>query len=89
MYAEEIHTVYECTVYSEQQQNNTQSGKRDLLSGFPEKYSVNSPTTHTSIRENKMTLHKCQVAQANPLLCEHSHKMKGERPFFPCATGTT
>lgn len=30
----------------------------------------NSPTTDTSITENKMTRYKCQDAQVNPLLCE-------------------
>lgn len=35
-------------------------------------YNVESPTTDTSITENKMTLHKCQDTQANPLLCEPS-----------------
>lgn len=78
------HTVHEkCPTVKKQlrRQNNTPSGKLDSLPGFPEKYNVNSPTTDTSIRENKMTPHKCQVSQANPLLCEHSHKMKRERPF--------
>lgn len=31
-----------------------------------------------------MTVHKCQVAQANPLFCERSHKTGEEKTFFPC-----
>lgn len=42
----------------------------DLQPGFSEGYHVRSPTTNMSITENKMTLHKCQDAEANPLLCE-------------------
>lgn len=64
------------------QQNNTADWKTDLLPGFTAEYNVNSSTTDTSIAENKMTLHKCQDARANPLLCEE------QRPFS-CATRTT
>lgn len=42
----------------------------DLLPGFTAEYNVNSPTTDTFITKNKMTLHKCQGTQTNPLLCE-------------------
>lgn len=88
MYAEVNRMAHaKCLTESEKQlrqQNNTPSGKLDLLPGFPEKYHINSPTTDTSIRQNKMTPHKCQVAQVNPLLCEHSHKTKEERPFPLC-----
>lgn len=40
-----------------------------------------SLTTNISCAENKMTMHKCQEAQANPLLCQNGHKEKEQTTF--------
>lgn len=40
-----------------------------------------SLTTNISCAENKMTMHKCQVAQAAPLLCQNGHKEKEQTTF--------
>lgn len=72
MYAEVNGIVHEkyLTESEKQLRQQNKSGKIDLLPGFTEEYNGNSPTSDTSITENKMTLHKCQDTQANPLLCE-------------------
>lgn len=71
------------------QQNKTPSGKIDLLSGFSEASNGNSPTTDTFITENKMTRHKCQETQADPLLLEPRQSQdEGTKTPSLCATRT-
>lgn len=72
------------------QQNKTPRGEMDLLPGFSEEYNGNSATTDTYITENKMTLHKCQDTQANPLLCGPKWSQdEGTRTIPPPPTSTS
>lgn len=43
-----------------------------------------SLTANISCAENKMTVHKCQEAQADPLLCQNGHKTKEQTAFALC-----
>lgn len=67
--------------------NKTASGMMALLAalsragGKRKKRKGTSLTTNISCAENKMTMHKCQEAQADPLLCQNGHKEKEQTTF--------
>lgn len=85
MYAEVNRIVHEKYLRQQRKKKQPPSGKMDLLPGFSEEYNGNSPTTDTSITGNNMTLHKCQDAQVNPLLCEPRQSQdEGTKTLPPC-----